>query len=215
MWQSRVEAGQQLAQKLGEIPKQELPRESLIILGIPRGGVIVGHQVATLLRSPLDVVVTKKIGAPGNSELAIGAVGALGEPVIDEELAKRVGADETYLQRQITELRSEVLRRVKEYRGDKPTPDLKNKVVVITDDGVATGATIKAAIEILRQENPQKIIVAVPVISKEALREIEALADEVVYLEAPELFFAVGQFYQEFEQITDEEVKELLGETAF
>jgi predicted phosphoribosyltransferase len=97
-------------------------------------------------------------------------VGALGEPVIDEELAKRVGADETYLQRQITELRSEVLRRVKEYRGDKPTPDLKNKVVVITDDGVATGATIKAAIEILRQENPQKIIVAVPVISKEALR---------------------------------------------
>jgi putative phosphoribosyl transferase len=215
MWQSRVEAGQQLAQKLGEIPQQELPRESLIILGIPRGGVIVGHQVATLLRSPLDVVVTKKIGAPGNSELAIGAVGALGEPVIDEELAKRVGADETYLQRQITELRSEVLRRVKEYRGDKPTPDLKNKVVVITDDGVATGATIKAAIEILRQENPQKIIVAVPVISKEALREIEALADEVVYLEAPELFFAVGQFYQEFEQITDEEVKELLGETAF
>lgn len=215
MWQSRVEAGQQLAQKLGEIPQQELPRESLIILGIPRGGVIVGHQVATLLRSPLDVVVTKKIGAPGNSELAIGAVGALGEPVIDEELAKRVGADETYLQRQITELRSEVLRRVKEYRGDKPTPDLKNKVVVITDDGVATGATIKAAIEILRQENPQKIIVAVPVISKEALREIEALSDEVVYLEAPELFFAVGQFYQEFEQITDEEVKELLGETAF
>jgi len=199
-----------LAKKLAEIPQQELPRESLIILGIPRGGVVVGRQIATRLSSPLDVVVTKKIGAPGNSELAIGAVGALGEPVIDEELAKRVGADETYLQSQIAELRSEVLRRVKEYRGDKPALDLKNKVVIITDDGIATGATIQAAIEILRQENPQKIVVAVPVVAKDALKEIEGLADEVIYLDAPELFFAVGQFYQEFEQVSDEEVKELL-----
>ena len=210
MFANRIEAGQQLAKKLAEIPQQELPRESLIILGIPRGGVVVGRQIATRLSSPLDVVVTKKIGAPGNSELAIGAVGALGEPVIDEELAKRVGADETYLQSQIAELRSEVLRRVKEYRGDKPALDLKNKVVIITDDGIATGATIQAAIEILRQENPQKIVVAVPVVAKDALKEIEGLADEVIYLDAPELFFAVGQFYQEFEQVSDEEVKELL-----
>jgi len=210
MFKNRIEAGQQLAQKLTEVPQEELPKKDLVILGIPRGGVVIGRQLASLFCSPLDVVVTKKIGAPSNPELAIGAVGVTGEPVVDEELAQRVGAGENYLQRQVSELRSEVLRRIKEYRSDKPPLNLKNKVVVITDDGIATGATVKAAIEVLRQENPQKIIVAVPVIAKDALTEIEGLADEVIYLEAPDLFFAVGEFYQDFEQVTDEEVKELL-----
>jgi len=162
------------------------------------------------LKCPLDVVVTKKIGAPGNQELAIGAVGLKGKTVVDEKLAMRVGADEAYLQSKIANLKSEVARRFKEYHGQKSAINLKDKLVIITDDGVATGATMKAAIEIVRQENPQKIVVAVPVIAKEALKEIEDLADEVVYLEAPELFFAVGQFYQNFEQVSDEKVKELL-----
>lgn len=210
MFVNRIEAGQQLAKKLTEISPQDLPRENLMILGIPRGGVVVGRQIAEVLSCPLEIVIVKKIGAPGNPELAIGAVGVTGEPVVDEELAKRVGADENYLRSQVANLKLEVLRRAKEYRGDKPALDLKNKVVILADDGIATGATIKAAVEILRQANPQKIIVAVPVIAKDALKEIENLADEVVYLEAPELFFAVGQFYQNFDQITDEEVKELL-----
>lgn len=210
MFQNRIEAGQQLARKLAEVPQQDLPKENLMVLGIPRGGVVVGRQIAEVFSCPLDVIVTKKIGAPGNPELAIGAVGVTGEPVVDEGLAKRVGADENYLQSQVACLKSEVLRRIEEYRGGQPLIDLKGRVVVITDDGAATGSTMQAAIEVLRQENPQKIIVAVPVISREALSKVEGLADEVIYLEAPDLFFAVGQFYQEFEQVSDEEVKELL-----
>ena len=200
-----------------------LLRNKIIVLAIPRGGVVIGKELATVLNCPLDVIVTKKIGAPGNPELAVGAVGpfeastelsrtsyAQGEPVIDEELAGRVGADEKYLKSQIAKLRTEVDRRIKEYHGDKPPLELKNKVVIITDDGVATGATMMAAVEIARQQNPKKIIVAVPVIAKDTLEKIEKLADEVVYLDAPEMFFAVGQFYREFEQISDEEVVRLL-----
>lgn len=206
---NRFEAGKQLADKLLET-LDLTSNSSLVVLAIPRGGVVIGSQLASTLKCPLEVIVTKKIGAPGNPELAIGAVGPVGEPVIDENLAARVGADEAYLQSKIANLKSEIAKRIKEYHGDKPAINLKDKLVIITDDGVATGATMKAAIEIVRQENPQKIMVAVPVIAKDALKEIEGLADEVVYLEAPDLFFAVGQFYQEFDQISDEEVKKLL-----
>lgn len=206
---NRFEAGKKLASKL--LTTLDLtPNSSLVVLAIPRGGVIIGSQLSSVLKCPLDVMVTKKIGAPGNPELAIGAVGLTGEPVVDEALAARLGVDENYLKSKILNLKSELANRLKEYHGGKPALDLKNKVVVITDDGVATGSTMKAAIEIIRQESPQKIVVAVPVIAKDALKEIENLADEVIYLEAPDLFFAVGQFYQDFEQVTDEEVKELL-----
>lgn len=206
---NRFEAGKQLADKLLET-LDLTSNSSLVVLAIPRGGVVIGSQLASTLKCPLEIIVTKKIGAPGNPELAIGAVGPVGEPVIDENLAARVGVDEAYLQSKIANLKSEIAKRIKEYHGDKPAINLKDKLVIITDDGVATGATMKAAIEIVRQENPQKIMVAVPVIAKDALKEIEGLADEVVYLEAPDLFFAVGQFYQDFEQVTDKEVKELL-----
>jgi len=211
---NRFEAGKQLADKLLET-LDLTSNSSLVVLAIPRGGVVIGSQLASILKCPLEVIVTKKIGAPGNPELAIGAVGLVGEPVIDENLAARVGVDEAYLQSKIANLKSEIARRVKEYQGEKPAINLKDKLVIITDDGVATGATMKAAIEIARQENPQKIMVAVPVIAKDALKEIEGLADEVIYLEAPDLFFAVGQFYQEFDQVSDEEVKKLLNETTF
>ena len=207
IFQNRIEAGKKLSHKLSKYQATK----NLIVLGIPRGGIIVGKQLSQALDCPLDIIVTKKIGAPGNPELAIGAVGAIGKPVIDEELAVRVGADEKYLKSQIAKLRTEVDRRIKEYHGDKPPLELKNKVVIITDDGVATGATMMAAIEITRQQNPKKIIVAVPVIAKDTLEKIEKLADEVVYLDAPEMFFAVGQFYQDFSQITDEEVRKILS----
>jgi len=215
MFTNRTEAGQQLAKKLKELFGEEFILGNLIVLGIPRGGLVIGQQIAQVLNCPLDVMVTKKISAPSNSEFAIGAVGVTGEPVIDERLAKEVGADEKYLQSQIANLKSEVLRRLNEYRGHKPVLDFKNKVVILADDGVATGSTMQAAIEVLRQENPKKIIVATPVISRDALEKIEKQADEVVYLESPEVFFAVGEFYEDFEQMTDEEVKELLNETTF
>jgi len=156
------------------------------------------------------VMITKKIGAPGDPELAIGAMGAIGEPVIDEELAEKVGADQSYIETQISAIKAEITRREREFRRNEPPLDLKEKTIILTDDGVATGATILAAIEIIRQQNPKRLIVAVPVMARDTLTKIEAQADEVVYLEAPQLFFAVGQFYQVFPQVSDEEVKKLL-----
>jgi len=207
IFQNRIEAGKKLSHKLSKYQATK----NLIVLGIPRGGIIVGKQLSQALDCPLDIIVTKKIGAPGNSELAIGAVGVVGKPVIDEELAERVGADENYLKSKILNLKSEIKRREKIFRRDKLPLNLKDKTVILTDDGVATGATMMAAVEIARQQNPKKIIVAVPVIAKDTLEKIESLADEVVFLDAPEMFFAVGQFYQDFSQITDEEVRKILS----
>ena len=210
MWQDRIEAGQKLAQKLKEVLGEEKTLSQGLVLAIPRGGVVVGQQIAKVLNYPLDVIIVKKIGAPGNPELAVGAVGLVGEPVIDEDLVARLEVEKDYLEKKITEIKNQIIIQEKDWRAGKEQLNLKNKVVVITDDGVATGSTVKSAMEIIRQANPQKIILAVPVIAKESLNEIENLTDEVVYLEVPELFFAVGQFYQNFDQITDEEVKELL-----
>jgi len=206
MFKNREEAGRKLADKLASYRATK----NLIVLAIPRGGVVIGKELAQALDCPLEVIITKKIGAPGNSELAVGAVGAIGEPVINEALAERVGADENYLKSQISNLKSEIARREKEFRRGRPKLSLKDKIVIITDDGVATGATMMAAIEIIRQQNPKKIIVAVPVIARDTLDKIKALADEVICLDSPLMFFAVGQFYQDFPQISDEEVKEIL-----
>jgi len=206
VFKNREEAGRKLAIKL----KGFQNKKNLIILAIPRGGLVIGKQLAQALNCSLDIIVTKKIGAPGNPELAIGAVGAMGEPVINRELAARVGADEKYLQKEIASRQTEVERRIKEYRGDKPPPNLKNKIAIITDDGVATGATMEAAVEVVRQQEPKKIVVAVPVTSRDSLKTLEEKADEVIYLDAPIMFFAVGQFYQDFPQTTDEEAKKLL-----
>lgn len=206
VFQNRVEAGKKLAPKVEGYKASK----NLVVLAIPRGGVVVGKELSENLCSPLDVIVTKKIGAPGNPELAIGAVGTIGKPVINEELAARVGADEEYIKKQIAKIKKEIKRREKKFRGNRPQLDLKDKVVVLTDDGVATGATMEAAVEVVRQLEPKKIVVAVPVIARDSLARIEAKADEVIYLDAPELFFAVGQFYKEFEQVEDKEVEEIL-----
>jgi len=206
VFKNREEAGRKLAIKL----KGFQNKKNLIILAIPRGGLVIGKQLAQALNCSLDIIVTKKIGAPGNPELAIGAVGAMGEPVINKELAAKVGANEKYLQKAIASRQAEVERRIKEYRGNKPPPNLKNKIAIITDDGVATGATMEAAVEVVRQQEPKKVVVAVPVTSRDSLKTLEEKADEVIYLDAPIMFFAVGQFYQEFPQTTDEEAKKLL-----
>jgi len=210
VFQNRVEAGKQLATKL----QNYKGIESLLVLAIPRGGVVVGRELAKALGCPLDVIITKKISAPGNPELAIGALEMMGEPVINEELAAKVGADESYIKYQIANIKNEIRKRERIFRGDKPPLNLKDKIVILTDDGVATGATMAAAVEIVRQQEPKKIIVAVPVIARDSLEKITALADEVIYLQAPELFFAVGQFYREFEQISDEEVLRYLRDLS-
>ncbi|HUV42471.1 MAG TPA: phosphoribosyltransferase [Patescibacteria group bacterium] len=206
VFKNREEAGKKLAEKLKDFQDSQ----DLIVLAIPRGGLVIGKQLSLVLNCPLDILVTKKIGAPNNSELAIGAVGITGEPVINEELTSRLGIDKEYLEKEITGRKAEVERRVKEYRGNKPAVKLEDKIVIITDDGVATGATMAAAIEVIRQQEPKKIVVAIPVISRDSMPKLEEQADEIVYLEAPLMFFAVGQFYQEFDQVSDKEVKELL-----
>lgn len=206
IFENRTEAGQLLATKLVSLKGEK----NLLVLAIPRGGVVVGKELTLNLNCLLDVIITKKIGAPGNPELAIGAVGAIGEPIIDERLAAQVGADEKYIINQISKIKIEITRREKEFRQGRSLLNLKDKTVVLTDDGVATGATMLAAIDIVRQQNPKKIIVAVPVVAKDSLAKIENLADEVVYLEAPDQFFSVGQFYNNFEQITDKEVAWIL-----
>jgi putative phosphoribosyl transferase len=214
VFRNRAEAGKLLGAKIETcLPARRGYRDikNLVVLGIPRGGIVVGRELAEILGCPLDVVVTKKIGAPGHEELAIGAVGATGEPVIDEQLAEKTGADENYLKTQISKLKSEIVRREELFRQNKTPLALKDRVVILTDDGVATGATMLAALGVIRQQTPKKIIVAVPVIAKDSLEKIEALSDEVIYLDAPALFFAVGQFYNEFEQVSDEEVSKILA----
>lgn len=206
VFRNRQEAGRLLAQKLIDCQKQN----NLVVLAIPRGGVVIGKQLADFLNCPLEVVVTKKIPAPNNPELAIGAVGTIGVPVINEGLIKELGVSREYLDHQIAEIKELVKVKENLFRPNKTSLEIKDQTVVLTDDGVATGATMKLAIEIIRQQNPQRIIVAIPVIAKDSLEKIETLADEVRYLEAPEMFFAIGQFYNEFNQITDEEVKRLL-----
>lgn len=199
-----------MAAKLADTFGSSFVSSRALILAIPRGGLVIGRQISEKLKIPLDILVTKKIGAPDHPELAIGAVGLLGEPVIDEALAEKTGATQDYLEQTIGKIKKEITLKESQWRAGQKPLLLKGKEVIITDDGVATGSTLQLAIEIARQAEPKRIILAIPVLAKEALSKLEKLADEVIFLEAPELFFAVGQFYQNFDQVTDQEVKELL-----
>jgi putative phosphoribosyl transferase len=163
--------------------------------------------VARALNLPLDIVVPRKIGAPGNPEFSIGAITETGEMILNEEV---FGISEDYLKNEAEKEKREAGRRLKLYRGDRPPLDLKNKTVIIVDDGLATGLTMRAAIASVKKMKAKKIIVAVPITPPEAVELIKKEADEIIYLEAPLLFGAVGAFYKEFGQTTDEEVIELL-----
>ncbi|HLN44692.1 MAG: phosphoribosyltransferase [Chloroflexota bacterium] len=201
---NRVEAGKQLARTLKTAAK------NAIVLAVPRGGVIVGYEVSTALGIPLDIIVTKKIGAPDNPELAVGAVAEDGTHILDEDVLRQVYAPTDYITAEVERQRQEIQRRLMRYRGNIPYPDLRNREVIIVDDGVATGSTLKAAIRLVRNKGARKIIVAVPVGPPDTIRELKKLADQVVALLTPEPFFAIGQFYADFDQTSDEEVIDLL-----
>lgn len=210
MFIDRRDAGRRLAaavkERLGET-------KSVIVLGLPRGGVVVAQEVARVLRSPLDVVVVRKIGAPGTEELAIGAVGETGAPVLNDALIESVGVSSRYLAHAIEVARQEVRRRVEAYRAG-PRPDVHDKTVVLVDDGIATGYTVEAAIATLRGWQAARIVLAVPVAPPEAVARFRGLVDETVVLDAPPEFFAVGQFYEDFAQVSDDEVKAALSEMS-
>jgi len=207
MFQNRAQAGKKLATKLLSYKAIK----NLIVLAIPRGGVVVGKILSQALNCPLDVLITRKIGAPGNPELAIGAVGPGGIRIIDWELAGRVGADGEYLKAQSSKLQSEIQEREKKFRARKKPLEVTGKTVILTDDGIATGATIEAAIAWLKSQKAKKIILAVPVAPPEVVEKLRPLVDELICLDQPEFFAAVGQFYQEFEQVTDDKVVQLLA----
>jgi putative phosphoribosyl transferase len=206
LFQDRREAGKALAGELGSY--KETP--NTIVLGIPRGGVVVGHEIAKALGAPLDVYITRKIGAPHNPELAIGAVASDGTLLIDHQLVRRLGVSQEYVEAESERQKKEIHRRMAEYRGARPSPQLAGKIVILADDGVATGATTLATIKAIKSQSPAKLILAIPVGPRDSIESLRQEVDELVCLHAPEIFWAVGAFYNVFDQTSDEEVKALL-----
>jgi len=206
VFEDRVEAGKRLAEQLLEYRKKDV-----IVLAIPRGGVIVGYYVAHRLGAALDLIIPRKVGAPMNSELAIGAVSQDGTTVLNDELVRMLHIPERYIKEESNRQIQEIDRRMKKYRGEgKPLPTLASKTVIIVDDGIATGATVRAAIMSIRKQRPAAIVVAVPVGPKDTIMTLKNEADRVVCLEVHEFFQAIGQFYRDFGQTSDEEVIQLL-----
>jgi putative phosphoribosyl transferase len=204
---NRTEAGRQLAEKLVKYAG----RDDVIVLGLPRGGVPVAYEVAKRLGVPLDVFIVRKLGVPGFEELAVGAIASGGVRVLNKDVFRALpNAEETIELITATET-AELERREQEYRDGRPAPELRDRVVILVDDGLATGATMRAAVKALRQRDIAKIVVAVPVGPPDTCREVEDEADETVCLSMPEFFQAVGQYYEDFSQTSDEEVRELLA----
>jgi putative phosphoribosyl transferase len=184
-----------------------------IIIGLPRGGVPVAYEIALALKAPLDIITVRKLGAPSQPELAIGAIASGGIQALNEELIARIpGLDESVIESIVADEMRELSRRERLYRGDRPFPDLRQREVVLVDDGMATGATMRAAAEAVLSQEPSKLLVAVPTASEEAVRLLEEKVDDVICLETPSPFRAVGYFYRNFGQTSDEEVRGLLTE---
>ena len=210
IFQNRVEAGHQLAIKLGAYAG----RKDVIVLGIPRGGVPVAFEVATALKAPLDVFLSRKLGVPWEEELAFGAVATGGVRILDQDLIEELNLSEREIA-QITEtVRAELERRERTYRGTRPSVQVEGKTVLLVDDGIATGSSMRAAIEALRQMKPARLVVAIPVAALHICKRLRSEVDELVCVHTPEFFYAIGQFYADFSQVTDEEVTELLQRAA-
>ena len=203
---NRSDAGEKLVKRLAKYKN----RKDAIVLAIPRGGVVVGYEIAKALKVKLDIIVTKKIGYPENSELAIGAVSLGGKAILDEAIVSEHDISRGYINAEVKEMQREVERRYKQYRGGKKLPELKSKIVIIVDDGIATGYTTLAAIQFVKSEKPKKIILAVPVIPRETFESLQKEADEIVCLNVADVFFSISRFYEEFPQLEDEEVKKYL-----
>jgi putative phosphoribosyl transferase len=201
----RADAGKRLVLAL-----KGFNRKNGIVLAIPRGGVVVGFEIAKALGFPLDVIIPHKIGAPDNPELAIGAVAEDGTTILDDTLIAYLGVGREYIQAESERQRHEIQRRLKTYRQDESYPNLKGLDVIIVDDGIATGSTMKAALASVKNRGATSVTVAVPVGPPSTIEELNKQADSVAVVYAPEYFQAIGQFYADFSQTTDEEVVRLL-----
>lgn len=209
-FRDRTEAGQLLAERLRDYERHP----DAIVLALPRGGVPVGFEIAHRLGLPLDVFVVRKLGVPGQPELAMGAIASGGIRVLNEDVLRAMPHAAASVAAITNEETREIERREHDYRQDRPAPELSGRVLILVDDGLATGATMLAAIAALRQKDPAKIVVAVPVCPPETLAEVERVADETLVLFAPDWFRGVGQFYENFTQLGDETVRLLLARAA-
>ncbi|MFW6107367.1 MAG: phosphoribosyltransferase [bacterium] len=203
---NRAEAGRRLAEKLDEYAG----RDDVVVLALPRGGVAVGFEVAKALRAPLDVYLVRKLGVPGHEELAMGAIASGGVRVLNREVLRATGIPNQAVERVAAREQQELQRREQAYRGDRPPPQLEQRAAILVDDGLATGATMRAAVGAVRQQHPAAIVVATPTGSRSACAALEDSVDGCVCLITPEPFYGVGAWYEEFPQLTDEEVRDLL-----
>ena len=206
----RRDAGRVLASRLTKYAG----RDDVIVLALPRGGVPVAYEVASALGAPMDVFLVRKLGTPGHRELAMGAIASGGVRVLNEDVVHWYGISESAIERISREEQEELKRRERAYRDDRPAPDLTNKIVIVIDDGLATGSTMRAAAQAVRACRPARVVIAVPVGAPQTCAELAAVADEVICVRMPEPFSAVGQWYLNFNQTDDDEVRDLLQKSS-
>lgn len=205
-FRDRFQAGRRLAAVLAPYAG----RPNLLVLALPRGGVPVGYEVSRALNAPLDIMLVRKLGVPGHEELAMGAIASGGIRVVSEDVVEAFGISERVIATVAANEGEELERRERAYRDDRPAPEIKGRAVILVDDGLATGSTMRAAAAALRAQHPERLIVAVPVAPPETCASLRTEVDDVVCALAPEPFFAVGNWYDDFSQITDREVRQLL-----
>lgn len=206
----RSEAGRQLAARL----EKYADRADVLVLALPRGGVPVGYEVARALHAPMEVFIVRKLGVPGHEEFAMGAVATGGVRVLNDQVVSALGIPEYVIDAVAVWEQQELERRERTYRGNRPPPDVREKTVILVDDGLATGSTMLAAVKALHKLGPARIVVAVPVASPDTCELLKTEVDDVVCAVTPEPFYAVGLWYRDFSQTTDEEVRELLQQSA-
>lgn len=210
LFQDRFEAGRFLASRLQDLRD----RSDIVVFALPRGGVPVGYEVASALHAPLDIFVVRKLGAPGQEELAMGALGSGGITVLNQRVVQALGLTRSEIDAAVQREQWEVERREREYRDGRPSHDVNGWTAILVDDGLATGSSMRVAVTAIHQKSPAQIVVAAPVASRETCSEFEREVDRVVCPVTPEPFLAVGQWYRDFSQTTDEEVRELLRRSA-
>jgi predicted phosphoribosyltransferase len=207
-FQDRAEAGQELGERLAE---EYAGRDEVLVLALPRGGVAIGREVADILDAPLDALVVRKLGFPGQDELAMGAIASGGARVLNEVLLEQTGLPRDRVDAVVARELEELRRREQLYRGTRPPPDVAGRTVIVVDDGLATGSTMLAAVQALRSQDPARIVAAVPTAPPQTCTALEDVADEVVCLRQPYPFYAVGLSYEDFSEVGDDEVRRLLA----
>ena len=209
LFQDRADAGWQLAKPLTHYQNQ-----NPIVLALPRGGVPVGFEVAKVLNAPLDIILVRKLGVPNQPELAMGAIASGGVRVLNHEIVRSLNIPDQVIEQVTTKEQQELMRRDRLYRGDRPAMDVRDRIVILVDDGLATGSTMQAAVTAVKQQQPAQIVVAVPLAVSEVCDRFQQQVDEVVCLMSPEPFHAVGLWYKDFSQTADQEVQKLLQEAV-